>query len=45
MLLGLLLSPYTVSTEVNASEPETSAEKKLAGIQLWMISGVEKKAF
>jgi len=47
MLLGLLLFPYTISTEdsVNASELETSAEKNLAGIQLWMISGVEKKAF
>lgn len=47
MLWGLLLFPYTISAEdsVNASEPETSAEKNLAGIQLWMISGVEKKAF
>lgn len=47
MLWGLLLFPYTISAEdsVNASEPETSAEKNLAGIQLRMISGVEKKAF
>lgn len=44
---GIVALPLHHSTEdsVNASEPETSAEKNLAGIQLWMISGVEKKAF
>lgn len=47
MLLGLLFFPYTISTEdsLNASKPETSAEKNQVGVQVQMISGVEKKAF
>lgn len=47
MLLGLLPFPCIISAEdsVSTSEPETSAEENLAEIQLWMISGVEKKSF
>lgn len=48
---GIAVFPYTISTEhsLNASKPETSAQKKQLNprivVQLWMISGVEKKAF
>lgn len=47
MLLGLLFFLYTISTEdsLNACKAETSAEKNQGGVQLWIISGVEKKAF
>lgn len=39
--------PYTTSTagSLNASKPETSAHKKQVGVQLWIISGVDQKAF